>query len=261
MTFRRPFTSLPRSGRLILAVVALGTAFVPAVSAVKPEPPSSALALAPIAVGDMPSEEVNQALLPATHEEALPENYVPSDLISLAAVGVPQRGGQLLRAIVVPDLATMVEAARQDGVQLWVLSSYRSYGTQAYTYNSYVRAWGQQVADQRSARPGHSQHQLGTAIDFNQLSPGFVGSPEGRWLWDHAHEYGFVFPYTPASVARTGYIFEPWHVRWVGRDLARLMWDAGYQQSNELTADDYVAATRASLLRATEQGSTPGSVS
>ncbi|HEY3117492.1 MAG TPA: D-alanyl-D-alanine carboxypeptidase family protein, partial [Chloroflexota bacterium] len=95
---------------------------------------------------------------------------------------------------------------------------------------------------------GHSQHQLGTAIDFN--SPGgFAGSPGGLWLWLHAQEYGFVLPYTPASAARTGYVFEPWHLRWVGRELAAVMWELDYLDSSDLIADDYIALARGALIQ------------
>lgn len=214
------------------------------------DPPRASIP--PSLLAALPRDEANHALLPATQAEDLPEGYMPPDLVPLGRYGLPQRGGQQLRELVIPDLWTMVHAAQEERVQLWVLSSYRSYPTQASTYYGYVQRWGVQVADQRSARPGHSQHQLGTAIDFNELNPAFVAGPAGRWLWQHAHEYGFVFPYTPASVGRTGYVFEPWHVRWVGRDLAQYMWEAGYQESSELTADDYVAAARAAVRASLE---------
>lgn len=200
----------------------------------------------------LPFTEVDHALLPATRDEALPDRYVPPDLVTLAWVDIPGVGQ--IRAVVVPDLAAMVRAARQEGAPLRAASAYRSYGAQVAVYGSMAARFGEEAADRRSARPGHSQHQLGTAIDFGPLGPAFAATPAGIWLWDHAHEHGFVFPYTPAAVERTGYTFEAWHVRWVGRELAQLMWEAGYQHSEDLIADDYVALARATLLRSRDAG-------
>ena len=206
---------------------------------------SVVIASAACAIG---ADEVDDALLPATHDDALPDGYVPPDLVSLSLFGVSERGSWELRSALIPDLMDMVQAAQADATQLSITSGYRSYPVQVATYAYWVRLFGASSADLRSARPGHSQHQLGTAIDFN-LGSDFTASPAVGWLWDHAHEYGFVFPYTAASRARSGYIFEPWHVRWVGRPLAQLMWADGYQYSDEMTADDYIAIARAELLR------------
>ena len=193
-------------------------------------------------------DELNHALLPATREQSLPDGYEPPDLAFAAEAGIPQQGWQQLRALIIPDTLALVEAARADGLRLVVSSGYRSSAAQASTYRYWVGVRGQEAADRVSARPGHSQHQLGTAIDFNfGALGGFATSPAGLWLWDHAHEYGFVFPYTVASVAQSGYIFEPWHVRWVGRELAQLMRDQDYQSSDTVSADDYVAAAREAL--------------
>ena len=177
---------------------------------------------------------------------------MPPDLVPVVRFGIPQRGYWELRSIILPDAAALVFAAQQDGIDLWVASGYRSYQVQANTHRYWVQLRGEEAADRISAQAGHSQHQLGTAIDFNlggSFGPTSTGptSPAGVWLWDHAHEFGFVFPYTPASIARSGYIFEPWHVRWVGRFLAQAMWQAGYQYSEDFTADDVVAAARKSV--------------
>jgi D-alanyl-D-alanine carboxypeptidase len=192
--------------------------------------------------------EAEHALLPATRDEALPDGYAPPDLRALATVGIPQVGSGFVREIVVPDLRAIVAAARAEGVSLWVASGYRSYASQETIYGYWARQVGPEVADRRSARPGHSQHQLGTAIDFN-LGPGFRDSSARHWLSEHAHEYGFVFPYTEAAAGRTGYVSEPWHVRWVGPELATTMWAAGYLESDTLIADDYIALARGALLQ------------
>ena len=238
--------------RVVLLLGLLASATGPVVIAQTreaPEPTSPLSMRLAQAAGNLDLDEIDHALLAATQKDALPDGYVPPDLVSIAAYGIPQRGGGFLRRIVIPDLQAMIGAARDDGIDLWVSSGYRSYATQVSTYNYFVRARGVEWADTRSARPGHSQHQLGTAIDFN--TPGqFAVSPAGQWLWAHAQDFGFVFPYTPASSARTGYVSEPWHVRWLGRDLAKLLWELGYQDSAD-PADDYIAIARSTLIQAT----------
>jgi D-alanyl-D-alanine carboxypeptidase len=106
--------------------------------------------------------------------------------------------------------------------------------------------WGDEdVANRYSARPGHSQHQLGTTIDFTTDFRTFRTSDGPAWLRDNAHRFGFVLPYTTAASARTGYVDEPWHARWVGRALASRLQTAGYLDWTDLDADDVVALVHA----------------
>src|SRR6185436_10061563 len=105
-------------------------------------------------------------------------------------------------------------------------------------------------AENRSARfvapPGHSQHQLGTAIDFSTweigyaVQPKFVETDASHWLEQHAWQYGFVLAYTRNGEERSGYAFEPWHYRWIGRDLAAVLWRDGYLDHPTLISDDYL---------------------
>jgi len=124
----------------------------------------------------------------------------------------------------------MVAAAKQAGITLNLQSGYRSYNFQVTLYNRYVQQQGQAVADTQSARPGYSEHQTGFAADLGGTSQPscnveacFGDTPEGKWLAAHASEYGFIIRYPADRDSTTGYVYEPWHVRYVGTELAAEM--------------------------------------
>lgn len=132
-----------------------------------------------------------------------------------------------MRAALVPDLAELLRDARAAGLALELQSAYRSYEYQERTFASWVRQEGREAALATSARPGHSEHQLGTAIDLRSAggpAPWSLAdwgrTPEGAWLAQHAWRYGFVMSYPAGARGSTCYAYEPWHWRWVGRDLA-----------------------------------------
>jgi D-alanyl-D-alanine carboxypeptidase len=137
------------------------------------------------------------------------------------------------------------KAAASAGVSLAIISAYRSYTEQEATFANWVKTGGYEQALRTSARAGHSEHQLGTTIDFTDVFRGFGASPPGLWLQAHGHEFGFVLPYTEAAQERTGYVPEPWHGRWVGRPLAQALYAAGYPGWDALTVDDAIARLRA----------------
>ena len=127
----------------------------------------------------------------------------------------------------------MQQAASNVGLGLYICSGYRSYDTQNWLYWSYVQRDGQWLADTYSARPGHSEHQTGMAIDINNTYSSFGGSAEGIWVAEHCWEYGFIIRYPQGKEAITGYMYEPWHVRYVGVELALALRDSG------LTLEEY----------------------
>ena len=118
-------------------------------------------------------------------------------------------------------LITMVKAAKKEGIELYGLSGYRSFKTQKEIYNNRVRDYGRQYANQYVAKPGKSEHQLGLAMDI-ATSTGYIyeGAKEATWLENNAHNYGFIIRYTKGKESITGYSYEPWHVRYVGTDIA-----------------------------------------
>lgn len=126
-----------------------------------------------------------------------------------------------------PYLWKMIEGAKKDGITLWMKSGYRSYNDQKYIYNNYVARDGQAEADTYSARPGHSEHQTGLAYDLNSTSNDFAGTPEAKWIEENCYKYGFILRYPKGKEHITGYIYEPWHVRYVGIDKAKEIYESG----------------------------------
>jgi zinc D-Ala-D-Ala carboxypeptidase len=160
-------------------------------------------------------------------KHALPANYAPDDLVSLRNLGVPVLGRDaLLRREAAENLARLVASAAAAGEELAVASAYRSYEDQRASYARLVSVFGRK-ADKTSAPPGHSQHQLGTAVDFTNGAVGyevvrnFGKTSASLWLDEHAHEHGFVLAYPPGKGKDTGYHWEPWHYRYVGVENAR----------------------------------------
>ena len=123
-----------------------------------------------------------------------------------------------------------------DGINIYLSSGSRSYETQWQLYNGYTAIYGQQAADTFSARPGHSEHQTGLAIDCNIINSSFAGTPEAIWLENHCHEYGFIIRYPQGKEWVTGYIYEPWHIRYIG-DKATEIYESG------LTLEEYYGFT------------------
>ena len=155
--------------------------------------------------------------------EMLPNGYVPPDLVSTSKAGL--NGGYQVRAVAVADLAAMAKAAAAAHAPLAVASAYRSFATQVGTFKKWVRALGMSKALLTSARAGHSEHQLGLAIDFEakggrlpwDYSNWATATAAGKWMAAHAWQYGFVMSYPAGKTAKTCYGFEPWHYRYVGR--------------------------------------------
>jgi D-alanyl-D-alanine carboxypeptidase len=190
-----------------------------------------------------------EVLLPATRLEGLPDGYAPHDLVSASANGLPSNGYQLLRKLIVEDTRAFIEAASAEGHDLYIGSGFRSQAYQQAVFAAQTARWGdEETANRYSARAGHSQHQLGTTIDFTNTFRGFRGSPAASWLSDNAHLFGFVVPYTPASSPLTGYVDEPWHCRWVGSTLAAQLQALGYQNWTSATADDALAVALSATL-------------
>lgn len=159
----------------------------------------------------------------------LPRDYAPDDLVSLRDLGLPILDQEaLLRREAAKNLERLVVAAAADGEELIIASAYRSYADQSASYARLVSIYGR-GADKTSAPPGHSQHQLGTAVDFTNayvgygLSRDFGRTDAFRWLLEHAGDHGFVLAYPHGQKKKTGYRWEPWHYRYIGVANAREM--------------------------------------
>lgn len=117
-------------------------------------------------------------------------------------------------------LSLLQKAANKEGFSLTLISGYRSYSTQNTIYNNYIKRWGQEYTDTVSARPGHSEHQTGLAFDVGKLSNSYGETKEGIWLKENCYKYGFILRYLKGKENITGYAYEPWHIRYVGVDVA-----------------------------------------
>jgi len=153
-----------------------------------------------------------------------PMDFAPADLS--IPVGVDNEFAQPLREPAARAVEQMVAAAAAEGIPLRIISAYRDVGTQNALYTRYVQRDGQAAADTYSARPGHSEHQTGLAVDFDDygscyLAACFADTPAGMWLAEYANDYGFIIRYPSGSENVTGFQFEPWHLRYVGKDLAQ----------------------------------------
>lgn len=152
----------------------------------------------------------------------LDENYVPDALVSLtpetanAGSYVIHRADLALRAPIEKELSRMAKAAREAGVTLVVSSSYRPYSYQKKVYERNVAQMGKEAADRESARPGASQHQLGTVIDFGSITDEYAQTPAGKWLYENAGKYGWSLSFPDGYEYITGYRWECWHYRYVG---------------------------------------------
>ncbi len=134
--------------------------------------------------------------------------------------------------------------AANAGLDIYLSSGFRSYETQDEIYNNYVWSYGQETADTFSARPGHSEHQTGMAIDVNTIDDSFAGTPEAIWLEEHCYEYGFIIRYPKGKDSITGYKYEPWHIRYVGKDVAQAVHDAAVACGDPtLTLEEYLGIT------------------
>lgn len=131
----------------------------------------------------------------------------------------------------------MQAAAAADGISLWILSSFRSYEDQDAIYNRYVAQDGRDAADTYSSRPGHSDHQTGYTFDLNSLEQDFQYDPAGQWLDKNCYKYGFIIRYPKGKESSTGYMYEPWHVRYIGVDLATKVTQSG------LSLEEYFGIT------------------
>lgn len=172
----------------------------------------------------------------------VPKSYVPPDLVPVTQAGLAG-SKKTIRAVAVDDLRAMAEAAAAAEAPFGVQSSYRSYTEQQAVFDDWVDRLGYAGALKISALPGHSEHQLGLAIDFRSdpatpltLRTDWEETPAGKWMAQHAWEYGWVMSYPKGESKVSCYSYEPWHFRYVGRELAALI------QKSGLTAREYLWA-------------------
>lgn len=203
-----------------------------AVTSTDDEPASTALP------SDLTTLGSNLIFVNKSH--SLPSDYVPANLTTpylnstTDAIQLTEEAGNQAKA--------MKDAAAEDGITLIVSSGYRSYAEQDAYYQSRVNLLGKEAANTDCAQAGMSEHQTGLAIDFtddpsnsNSHSEAFADTDAGKWLYEHAHEYGFILRYPKGKESITGYNYMPWHYRYVGTDTANAM----YAISPDETFEEY----------------------
>ena len=187
--------------------------------------------------GDPKFYNPDSILIIANKQHKLPDGYEPYDLV---IPNVRKTGANpYLRSEAASALENMFNAAAGEGVYLVLGSGYRSQSTQSAIYYNYVARDGQAAADRYSARPGYSEHQTGLAVDISDyygnyyLSESFAYTAEANWLYSNAYKYGFIMRYPQGKEYITGYMYEPWHFRYVGVSNAYAIYNSG------LTVEEY----------------------
>lgn len=180
-------------------------------------------------------------LILVNKENPVDSEYKPDDLADIKYYA-PDRSaaGRFMRAKAADAFHQLSEAAAVEGHEIIVTTAYRSYSFQSTLYNNYVRVHGQDEADTFSAQPGKSEHQTGLAADVSspsvnyQLTRDYIDTPEGKWLSENAYKFGFIIRYLKGKEDITGYMYEPWHIRYVGKTAAKEIYDQG------ITLEEYL---------------------
>lgn len=175
----------------------------------------------------------------------MPKEYVPSDLVvpevKFSFYGTYEKS--YMRKTAADAIKKLFDGAKSEGYELKVVSAYRSYERQEAIYNNNIRKKGKENTDAVSATPGCSEHQTGLCADVSSDSVGctieqnFGDSPEGKWLAKNSYKYGFIIRYPKGKSDITGYSYEPWHIRFVGNNLAKYLYD------KKITLEEYYKTT------------------
>lgn len=193
----------------------------------------------------MPEKNMDGNVFLVNRQNAISKQFVPT-VRKVIGPGMSQS----MRDDAAAALEDMFAAAKSDGINLSIVSGYRSYSKQSSIYSRKKASQGQEAADRVSARPGTSEHQLGLAMDVarkgsSQLNTKFGTTKEGQWVSSNAHRFGFIVRYLENYEDVTGYMYEPWHVRYVGKEHAEKLYECGlpmemYISGYKLEVYDYL---------------------
>ena len=192
---------------------------------------------------DLISKEAvdNGLMILVNKEYYLDKNYKPGDLEPIEYYTQNRSAeSRFMRAEAAEQFNRMALAGKEAGYEIVMTTAYRSYGFQSVLYNNYVAKYGQSEADKFSAKPGYSEHQTGLAVDVSSPSVGYAltaafdETPEWKWLSENAESFGFILRYPEGKTEITGYMYEPWHFRYVGLDAAKVI------QEENITLEEYI---------------------
>lgn len=190
----------------------------------------------PFYTNTKPSENLNTDLILVNKYNYITEDYIPKNLEEINA-NYARSGMQLVRNAK-KAFEKLSKNAKKEGLNIIAMSSYRSYEYQVTLYNNYVKTDGQEAADTYSARAGYSEHQTGLAVDVYNLElpyTSFEKTKEFEWMQKNAYKYGFILRFPKDKVNITGYQYESWHYRYVGKKVAKHLY------KNNLTLEEYIA--------------------
>ncbi|MFI7481723.1 D-alanyl-D-alanine carboxypeptidase family protein [Kocuria sp. M1R5S2] len=242
-----PATSVPATSS---PAVAHPTVASPAAASASPTPPGDPAHPGPEVPDPRPApgprpdldDPASTAVVVNKRRPLVPADWAPPALQDVE--------GHRMRPEVAAALRGLLAEARAAGVPIRIVSGYRSYDVQAETYAGWVAQLGQAEADAVSARPGHSEHQTGLAVDVGDGGPCdlrecFAGTAAGTWVAEHGPRHGFVIRYPQGARATTGYAYEPWHLRYLGPERAGALVRSGAGTLEEFSglppAPDYPA--------------------
>ncbi|MFE8695828.1 D-alanyl-D-alanine carboxypeptidase family protein [Cytobacillus sp. FJAT-53684] len=180
-------------------------------------------------------------------ELSLPDGYIPEDLVRpnvLFSFGDQDIEKSYMRQDAATALEIMFEEAKKAGIHLFAVSGYRSYTRQSQVFSAEVSKFGEENASLSVAIPGTSEHQTGLSMDLSsqsaqfELSEQFGETTEGKWMAENAHHYGFILRYPKGKEGITGYKYEPWHFRYVGKEAAAVIYE------NKWTLEEYFGTVK-----------------
>ena len=169
----------------------------------------------------------------------LPEDYAPSDTYTKADKEATKQCATCINNTAYQAYKDMKADASALNLNIYISSGFRSFITQRNIYNRNVKNNGQAKADTYSARPGSSEHQTGLCFDLNTIDAAFANTNEGKWVNQNAWKYGYIIRYPKGKTDETGYIYESWHLRYVGTELAEKL----YNNGDWITLEDYFGIT------------------
>ena len=164
----------------------------------------------------------------------LPSDYLPVDTVENCQ-GKTSTCNKCINKFVYSSFKTMQADAKAVGLNIYIASGYRPYVSQESIYNRYIKRDGKVAADTYSARPGYSEHQTSYTFDLNSINDSFIYTDEGKWVNENAYLYGFIIRFPKGKDKYTGYKYEPWHLRYVGYELAKKL----YNNGNWISLEEY----------------------
>lgn len=177
------------------------------------------------------SETTSETVMEVTNHSGIETingiTYIDGVLIVNKTYSLPKNYNPGVDATAESAFKKMQSAAASEGLNIYISSGFRSYDYQSGLYERYAQRDGYAAADRYSARPGHSEHQTGLAFDLNSIDDSFANTKEGKWVAENCHKYGFIIRYPKGKEEITGYMYESWHIRYLGVDMATKVYESG----------------------------------